>query len=148
MGSSSSLQTAMKAAAEDQQQILTLRQDIEANEKLVEEYAQKESATSKGIAKLRDGLGRSKKMMLGTTRKLPQKYRAPRQRLHSCNATCRRLFTSNLARKSRLETVRHQSQVRTSKSRLETVRHQHQISNQRILLPIAQMRHQKANGLQ
>jgi chromosome segregation ATPase len=52
-GSSSSLQTAMKAAAEDQQQILTLRADIEANEKLVEEYKQKETTASDAIARLK-----------------------------------------------------------------------------------------------
>lgn len=49
--SSQSVQTAMKTAAEDQQQITTLRRDIEAQQKLVEQSLQKEQLANEAIAK-------------------------------------------------------------------------------------------------
>merc|ERR1712066_775857 len=48
-----SVQTAMKTAAEDQQQIATLRRDIEAQQKLVEQSLQKERGANETIAKLK-----------------------------------------------------------------------------------------------
>lgn len=51
--SSQSVQTAMKTAAEDQQQITDLRREIEAQQKLVEQSLQKEQKANEEIAKLK-----------------------------------------------------------------------------------------------
>lgn len=51
--SAQNVQTAMKTAAEDQQQIATLRRDIEAQQKLVSQSLQKETKAKEAIAKLK-----------------------------------------------------------------------------------------------
>jgi len=52
--SAQSVQTAMKTAAEDQQQIQTLRSDIEAHQKMVQQSLEKERVAKEAIAKLKD----------------------------------------------------------------------------------------------
>eukprot|EP00928_Gymnodinium_smaydae_P079977 TRINITY_DN63790_c0_g1_i1.p1 TRINITY_DN63790_c0_g1~~TRINITY_DN63790_c0_g1_i1.p1 ORF type:complete len:871 (-),score=303.32 TRINITY_DN63790_c0_g1_i1:69-2585(-) len=51
-----SVQTAMKAAAEDQQTIQTLKRDIEANEQLVREHSRKEATAQEHIAQLKQSI--------------------------------------------------------------------------------------------
>jgi chromosome segregation ATPase len=50
------VQTAMKLAQEDHQQILTLRRDIEAQQKQVEQSLQKEKSNKDTIAELKDDI--------------------------------------------------------------------------------------------
>mmetsp|Transcript_98233 Transcript_98233/g.283447 ORF Transcript_98233/g.283447 Transcript_98233/m.283447 type:complete len:844 (-) Transcript_98233:99-2630(-) len=59
--SAQSVQMAMKAAAEDQQQIATLRRDIEAQQKLVEQSLQKEALAKQKIDKYKEEIAELQK---------------------------------------------------------------------------------------